>query len=121
MVRGVIRLRMLRCVQVEGAGIDIDEHRCGSHPRNRLGGGEKGEGGRDHFVPGTDPQGVQHQHQGIGPVGDTHTVIHTAEGGHLLLQSLHFRTEDVPAALQHPFHGFQHLITDRPVLCLQIH
>ena len=65
-VRGVIAAATDAGIEVEGRGIDVDEHRPRAEPRDRAGGGEERIGRRDDLVARADAERHQRQQQRVG-------------------------------------------------------
>jgi len=81
-------------VEVEGDRVDIRPNRPRPQTGYGTGGGEKGEGGDDHFVPRPDPQGHHADQEGIGAATDAHGVGDGAIAGDIPLEAGHGLPQD---------------------------
>jgi hypothetical protein len=62
-------LRDVPRIEVQRRRVDVCEDGRGAAPGDGLRGRIEGEGRADDFVSGTDLEGVEDEHEGIGPVG----------------------------------------------------
>jgi hypothetical protein len=107
-------------VEIEGARVDVDEHRGRTDVGDGLGGGDEGEWRSDHFVARAEPGGAQGQVQGIGPRGNADGVLDTEIISHLALERLPVRTEDEVAGVEHPGNRPVDLVLELLILNLQV-
>ena len=82
-------------------GVNIDPHGGGSQTRDGAGGGEKGEGGNQDFVPFADPECHEREQQGIGAGRNAERVLHAEERGAILLEGLEARAHDEHVGAEH--------------------
>ncbi len=79
---------------VEGFGVQVDEHRSGPQAGHDARGGEEGEGGEDHLVPVLDVQGHEGHQEGVGAAGHAHGVPGSRIFGQLGFQALDVLAQD---------------------------
>jgi hypothetical protein len=87
-------------IDVAGDGIDVDEHRRRPEQHDRLGGGDEGERGRDHFVAVSHAQRHQGDHQRLGARGHGDAVARARVLGQARLEFADFGTHDVLAMVE---------------------
>ena len=107
-------------IDVQRRRVDVCEDRRCAAPGDGLGGRVEGEGGADDFIPWADPEGVQDEHEGVGPVGHADRVRGAEVGRNFLLEGAHVRTEDELPGLEHLLHPLPNLVQKRPVLGLDV-
>ena len=82
-------------------------------------GGDGGHGGGDHLVAGANIHAAQGQSDGLGTVGDAHTMADAEVVGKLTFEGLAFFPEDVPAGVEHTAQGRVDLGADSLVFPLK--
>jgi len=100
---GPLRDRLLDPGRINAVGVllRIDEDGGGVGDPDRLGGGEKGVGGRDALIAPPDAERQKGEPQRIGAVADSDGVFHAVIAGQLPLEALEHRPHDVLAAFEH--------------------
>ncbi len=86
-------------IEVVGARVDVDEHRCGAEQGDRLGGGDEAEGGGDDLVAGADLQRHQGHDQGVGAARGRDAVANADIVGQPFLHLADLGAEDVLAVV----------------------
>ena len=81
-------------IDVEGDGIDIDEHRLGAEQSNRSGGGNEGEGDGDDFIAGSDAEGHEREQDGVGAGGAANGMFDSDISRDRFLEGLHLGAEN---------------------------
>src|SRR5581483_4635726 len=110
----------LRRVQVERADINI--HVDGTRPDQRDGFGRRAEGerGGDDLIAGADAARHQRQHQRVRAGGDSQTILCAADGGDLLLKTLHVGPVNEAAAFDDAHDGRVYLLLEFVILRSQV-
>ena len=113
------RLDLVR-VDIEGLGIDIDEHRRGADVEDRLGGGDEGERGGDDLVAFADASGDQCQVQGVGAGGAADSMGTAQVGSGFFLEGTHVGAEDELGRFQCLQQALVDFIFNRVILTLEV-
>ena len=106
------RLVDLRQVEVEGGGVDVDEHRRRTGEPDDVRGRGEGVGGNDHLVAFPDPERQHGEVKRGGAVRDSDGVLDATGGGDELLQLVHLRPHRQRARLEHGAHLRQLLLPE---------
>ncbi len=114
--RGFDRVR----VDVEGARIDVDEHRPRPGVADRRHRRDEGERNRDDLVARTDVRGKQREVKGARAGVHADTVLRLTIGRELRFERGNLGAQGELAALQYALDRRVYLILDRRVLGLQI-
>jgi hypothetical protein len=120
LVRGVIRRRDIRQVEVEADGADIGEHGRGADTADASARGEERERRRNHLVAGANSQAHQGEEDGVGAGGDPQGVADAEQLRHVSLEPIQFRAEDVVPGTQHPLKGVGEFAFEGEILGLEI-
>ncbi len=88
-------------IDLEGARIDIHEHRRRAQHERHLGGRGVGEGGQEHGVTGADPLGHQGDLDGVGAGTHADAVLGATERREFLLKLRDLRPKNELAMRQH--------------------
>src|SRR5688500_1017102 len=95
------RISDLRCVEVKGMGIDINEYRSRTEPRHRAHGRKKTIRCGDNLVTRFDSNRHQRKQQSIAARCASDGVFRSAIRGELFFERLDFGTEDERITIQH--------------------
>ena len=120
LVRGVIAAIAAVGVDVEGAGLDIDEHRPGADAHDAAGRGEERIRRRDHFVAGADVERHQRGEHRVGARRQADGVRISEGVAELALEAVDFGTADEALAVADAGHGIEQRLAQRRVLCVEI-
>jgi hypothetical protein len=107
-------------VEVHRRRVDLGEDRGRPPARDRLGRRVERERRGDHLVPRSDPERVEGQHQGVGPVRDADRVLDAEVRRGLLLEGPQLRAEDEPARVEDFGDSLLQLVQQRRVLRLDV-
>ena len=107
-------------VEVHRPCVDVDEHRLGAAPRDRLRGRVEREARADDLVAVAHVQSVERDHQRVRPVRDPDRMCDTEVRGGLLLEGAHVRAEDEPPRVEDFGDSLLQLVQQRRVLRLDV-
>jgi hypothetical protein len=108
-------------IDVVGARVDVYKDRSCSALGYRLGGGEKGERGRDHFVTRSDAQCLQREPQSPGPGGEPNGALRPDKGSECPLKPGYLFTENEARVVEDSLNGRINLGLDAGVLCFEVY
>ena len=103
-------------VGVEGAGLDVHEHRAPARVVDGSRCGEKGEGRGDDLVARLQAEGAEREEQRVGPAGAGNAVLGARQPGHLALELAHLRPHDEALPFDDAHDGGQDGVLDPLVL-----
>ena len=98
------RLLDARGVDVEGAGIDVDEHRARAEVAENLGGRGEGERRGDNLVAGADAERPQREMQRAGAMRERERVFRADVAGEFILEALGLGAGGDPSGAQRVEH-----------------
>ena len=110
----------LRRIDVHRGGLDIHEDGRPAGARYLAGGGDKGEGRRDHLVARPDLEGIHGQAQCVGARSNSYAILAATELRQLVLELSDLGAEGESTALEHFADGRVDLAPDGMVLRPQI-
>ncbi len=113
-------LLQMRRIDLEGARIDIDEHRRRAQHQRHLGGRGVGEGGQEHRVAAADAFRHHGDLQRVGAGTDRHAMLRAAELRQFGFQFGHLGAEDELAMRQHRVQPPAQVGGDARLLRLQV-
>ena len=88
-------------VDVEGARVDVDEHRLCADNEHNFGRSREGERRQKYGIPGTHARRHQCHHEGIGTARTTDGVLRARKLAERGFKLGDFRTVDEPAVIEH--------------------
>src|SRR6266849_7305867 len=109
-----------RGIQIQRAGIDVDEDWRRARPHNCARRGKEAEGGGDDRVPGLYASGNERQPERLRSGRATDGAGRSCQRGNLTLKRLDLGTENEALRIAHTRDGGQHFFADAIVLASQV-